>query len=293
MPSPACSASRPRSPCRCARRRRTTSAAGRRRLHGAGLAPRSIALELSAWRGFYRWLGRDGLVAANPVDGVRAPRAAQPLPKALSVDHAVALVAHRDELSDPRLAARDACIAELLYGCGLRVGELVGLDVVAERQRGRLDRRRRRERARPGQGQEAPRRPGRRAGARGARRVARAARRHRARRRGGALRQQPRHAPDGEPGALAPEGARDRRRRADARPSAHAAPLVRLARAAVERRPARGAGAARPRQHHDDAGLHQARLRPPLEGVRRGASARAQARASRSAQAATGRRSRR
>ena len=100
-------------------------------LHGAGLAPRSIALELSAWRGFYRWLGRDGLVAANPVDGVRAPRAAQPLPKALSVDHAVALVAHRDDDSDPRLAARDACIAELLYGCGLRVGELVGLDVVA------------------------------------------------------------------------------------------------------------------------------------------------------------------
>ena len=99
-------------------------------MHGAGLAPRSIALVLSAWRGFYRWLGREGLVAANPVDGVRAPRLAQPLPKALSVDHAVALVAHR-ESDDTALAARDACIAELLYGCGLRVGELVGLDVVA------------------------------------------------------------------------------------------------------------------------------------------------------------------
>ena len=140
-------------------------------LHGAGLAPRSIALVLSAWRGFYRWLGRDGLVAANPVDGVRAPRAAQPLPKALSVDHAVALVAHRDEARRRRaLAARDACIAELLYGCGLRVGELVGLDVVASGRRGRLDRRRRRERARPRQGQQAARRAGRRAGARGARR---------------------------------------------------------------------------------------------------------------------------
>ena len=99
-------------------------------MHVGGLAPRSIALVLSAWRGFYRWLGRDGLVAANPVDGVRAPRLAQPLPKALSVDHAVALVAHR-ESDDTALAARDACIAELLYGCGLRVGELVGLDVVA------------------------------------------------------------------------------------------------------------------------------------------------------------------
>ena len=100
-------------------------------LHAGGLAPRSIALALSAWRGFYRWLARDGLVAANPVDGVRAPRAPKPLPKALSVDHAVALVEHRDVAAEPALAARDACIAELLYGCGLRVGELVGLDVVA------------------------------------------------------------------------------------------------------------------------------------------------------------------
>ncbi len=100
-------------------------------MHGAGLGGRSIALVLSAWRGFYRWLGRDGMIAANPVDGVRAPRAAQPLPKALSVDHAVALVAHRGEAGDARLSLRDACIAELLYGCGLRVGELVGLDVVA------------------------------------------------------------------------------------------------------------------------------------------------------------------
>jgi integrase/recombinase XerC len=100
-------------------------------LHGAGLAPRSIALALSAWRGLYRWLGGEGLVAANPVEGVRAPRAAQPLPKALSVDDAVALVAHRDDAGSPVLAARDACIAELLYGCGLRVGELVGLDAVA------------------------------------------------------------------------------------------------------------------------------------------------------------------
>ncbi len=100
-------------------------------LHGAGLAPRSVSLALSAWRGFYRWLGRDGLVVANPVEGVRAPKAAKPLPKALSVDHAVALVEHRDDDGDPALAARDICIAELLYGCGLRVGELAGLDVRA------------------------------------------------------------------------------------------------------------------------------------------------------------------
>ena len=100
-------------------------------LHGGGLAPRSIALALSAWRGFYRWLGAEGLVTANPVEGVRAPRAAKPLPKALSVDDAVALVEHRGDEASPMLAARDACIAELLYGCGLRVGELVGLDASA------------------------------------------------------------------------------------------------------------------------------------------------------------------
>lgn len=100
-------------------------------LHSAGLAPRSIALVLSAWRGLYRWLGREGLVAANPVEGVRAPRAPKPLPKALSVDHAVALVEHRGEGGDPALAARDAAIAELLYGCGLRVGEVIGLDATA------------------------------------------------------------------------------------------------------------------------------------------------------------------
>jgi integrase/recombinase XerC len=99
-------------------------------LHGGGLAPRSIAIALSAWRGLYRWLGRDGLVASNPALGVRAPRAPKPLPKALSVDHAVALVEHRGP-GDSALAARDASIAELLYGCGLRVGELVGLDVAA------------------------------------------------------------------------------------------------------------------------------------------------------------------
>lgn len=98
-------------------------------LHGQGLGPRSLALVLSAWRGFYRRLGQDGLVAANPADGVRAPKLAQPLPKALSVDHAMALADAPADATDPLLAARDQCIVELLYGCGLRVAELVGLDL--------------------------------------------------------------------------------------------------------------------------------------------------------------------
>jgi len=100
-------------------------------LHARGLASRTIAIHLSAWRGFYRWLGRDGRVPLNPVDGVRAPRAAKPLPKALSVDQAVALAEHAEADGNPVLVARDHCIVELLYGCGLRVGELVGLDLGA------------------------------------------------------------------------------------------------------------------------------------------------------------------
>ena len=55
-------------------------------MHGGGRSARGIALILSGWRGFYTWLGREGLVASNPVQDVRAPKAAKPLPKALSVD---------------------------------------------------------------------------------------------------------------------------------------------------------------------------------------------------------------
>jgi integrase/recombinase XerC len=103
-------------------------------MNAQGLAPRSIAIQLSAWRGLYRWLGRDGQVALNPVDGVRAPRAGKPLPKALSVEQAVALAEQHSADGNPVLAARDHCIVELLYGCGLRVGELIGLDVQAGRE---------------------------------------------------------------------------------------------------------------------------------------------------------------
>lgn len=100
-------------------------------MHGGGRSGRGIALILSGWRGFYAWLGREGRVASNPVQDVRAPKAAKPLPKALSVDDAVQLAAHRDEHDDPWLQARDAAMTELLYSSGLRVGELTGLDVTA------------------------------------------------------------------------------------------------------------------------------------------------------------------
>ncbi|MDE2612999.1 MAG: tyrosine-type recombinase/integrase [Burkholderiales bacterium] len=100
-------------------------------LRNRGLAPRSIAIALAAWRGLYRWWGRQGRVAANPVDGLRAPKAAKLLPHALSVEQAVVLAEHTPARGDALLLARDRAIVELLYGAGLRVAEIAGLDVHA------------------------------------------------------------------------------------------------------------------------------------------------------------------
>jgi integrase/recombinase XerC len=101
-------------------------------LHREGLGPKSIALLLSVWRSAYRWLGLQGRVALNPFDGLRAPKAPKPLPKALGVDDAVQLAAFADdEPADSRLEARDRALIELLYGCGLRASELTSLDAQA------------------------------------------------------------------------------------------------------------------------------------------------------------------
>ena len=97
-------------------------------MHSGGRSGRGIALILSGWRGFYVWLGRQGLVASNPVQDVRAPKAPKPLPKAMGVDDAVQFADFQSE-DGAWFEARDAAMVELLYGSGLRVGELVGLDV--------------------------------------------------------------------------------------------------------------------------------------------------------------------
>lgn len=99
--------------------------------HAQGHSPRDLARLLSSWRGFYRWWVCQGEVEHNPVLDVRAPRAGAPLPKALGVEDAVRLAEHADEEATPALAARDRAVVELLYGAGLRIGELVGLDHVA------------------------------------------------------------------------------------------------------------------------------------------------------------------
>jgi len=95
-------------------------------LHARGLGGRSLARLLSAWRGFYRWLGRRGLATANPVDGVRAPKSAKALPHVLSPDEANRLL---ERVCDDALAVRDQAMFELFYSSGLRLAELAALDL--------------------------------------------------------------------------------------------------------------------------------------------------------------------
>jgi integrase/recombinase XerC len=95
-------------------------------LHARGLVGRSLARSLSAWRGFYRWLGRRGEAPLNPVDGVRPPKSPKALPKVLSPDEANRLL---DSSSDELLEVRDQAMFELFYSSGLRLAELAALDV--------------------------------------------------------------------------------------------------------------------------------------------------------------------
>ncbi len=97
------------------------------RAHASGLSARSIAHRLSAWRAFYRWLAERVELPANPVAAVRAPKQPKRLPKALSVDDAAALMDAERAANAEGL--RDQAILELFYSSGLRLSELVGLDV--------------------------------------------------------------------------------------------------------------------------------------------------------------------
>ena len=104
------------------------------RLHAQGRSPRSIARTLSAWRGFYLWLANQKkLIAHNPLDDIKAPKRLKPLPKALSVEGAINLVesaGSEDVQQDSFLRARNKAIFELLYSSGLRLSELLGIDLV-------------------------------------------------------------------------------------------------------------------------------------------------------------------
>ncbi|MQR00287.1 tyrosine recombinase XerC [Glaciimonas soli] len=107
-------------------------------LHSRGLSSRSIARKLSAWRGFFEWLTSQTPLASNPVDGVKAPKRAKPLPKALATDDAVRLVANANPStgSNTTLTLCNHAMFELLYSSGLRVSELAALDVQFIKQSG-------------------------------------------------------------------------------------------------------------------------------------------------------------
>ncbi|OGA12992.1 MAG: tyrosine recombinase XerC [Betaproteobacteria bacterium RIFCSPLOWO2_12_FULL_63_13] len=97
-------------------------------LHARGLSGRTLARMLSSWRALYAWLARHRGLAADPCAGVRAPRGAKTLPKALSPDAAGRLL---DPQAKGALEVRDKAMFELCYSSGLRLAELVSLDLDA------------------------------------------------------------------------------------------------------------------------------------------------------------------
>jgi integrase/recombinase XerD len=92
-----------------------------------GKSPRSISRYLSAYRQFYRWLIREGSISTDPVALIESPKTGRGLPKALSEAQVESLLAAPD--MDSSLGIRDRAMLELMYATGLRVSELVGLEI--------------------------------------------------------------------------------------------------------------------------------------------------------------------
>lgn len=97
-------------------------------LHKGGLAGRSIARLLSAVRGLYAYLIREAVCQHDPAAGIRPPKGPRKLPKVLDVDRAQQLL--DSPVADDFSSCRDHAILELLYSSGLRLSELVGLNIV-------------------------------------------------------------------------------------------------------------------------------------------------------------------
>lgn len=94
--------------------------------HRQGASPRTIQRRLSAVRSFYNFLLRENVVKANPAVGVQAPKAKKRLPATIDVDQMNRLLGFR---TDEELSVRDKAMMELFYSSGLRLSELVGLDL--------------------------------------------------------------------------------------------------------------------------------------------------------------------
>jgi len=96
-------------------------------LYERQLAKRSVARKLSALRSFFRFLLDVGCISSNPLAAVRSPKLDKPLPSFLYLDQTLRLLQQPDTSTPYGL--RDRAMFELLYGSGIRVGELVGLDL--------------------------------------------------------------------------------------------------------------------------------------------------------------------
>jgi integrase/recombinase XerC len=95
-------------------------------IHREGLSGKSIQRCLSAVRSFYQYLAKEGLVSHNPALGVRAPKVGRSLPETLDVDQLSQLLAF--PVNDA-ISGRDKAMMELVYSSGLRVSELISLNI--------------------------------------------------------------------------------------------------------------------------------------------------------------------
>lgn len=94
--------------------------------HRQGIGGTSLQRNLSAIRSFYRYLLKEAKVKNNPAEGILAPKSARKLPKLLDVDQTIQLVEINE---DDTLAIRDRAILELIYSSGLRLAELISLNL--------------------------------------------------------------------------------------------------------------------------------------------------------------------
>jgi integrase/recombinase XerC len=98
------------------------------RTRAGGLSPRSLARKLSAVKSFYRWLAEREGFEPTAVLSTRAPKFTKKLPRPLAQDAARAVLDTVELQSEtPWVAARDVAVVTLLYGCGLRISEALGL----------------------------------------------------------------------------------------------------------------------------------------------------------------------
>jgi integrase/recombinase XerC len=96
------------------------------KIHRLGLGGRSIQRKLSALRSFCRYLIRQGMLSSNPAQDIRAPKTPRKLPHNLDIDRIQGLL---DGRADDWLSQRDLAMMELTYSSGLRLAELVDLDL--------------------------------------------------------------------------------------------------------------------------------------------------------------------